>query len=245
MSVRPELWSVNYRTGNRVPQTSTACAFCFRSTNVLSVSYAVHIRFVRYTYVSWPFFVPYLSGTYAPDDFRHRINIFAVFLSVRYPLPLSVDVWQHHQGSHRQVWVNIMDFSKTSKSLSSSFQGLNVHENSFETGVSCFMWLWAQRVNIKYVFAYNDPFISQLTHINHFKHVSIVYWHYSFILYFRRYRRVCCNKYTCINTERSEKQTYTIYIHSEKSIIRTLTDHSFGVARTYVRPSTRLTGTIS
>ena len=52
MSVPPELWTVNYRTGNRVPKTSTACAFCVRSTNVLSISYTVHIRFVRYTSVT-------------------------------------------------------------------------------------------------------------------------------------------------------------------------------------------------
>ena len=37
---------ISYRTGNRDPGTSTACAFCDNSTNVLSVSYTVHIRFV-------------------------------------------------------------------------------------------------------------------------------------------------------------------------------------------------------
>ena len=64
MSVRPALWTVNYRTGNRVSWTSTICAFCNRSTNVLFVSYTVsNIRFVR-TYVNWPFFVRYLLGTY-------------------------------------------------------------------------------------------------------------------------------------------------------------------------------------
>ena len=49
MSVPPELYSVNYRTGNRVPKTSIARGFCVRSMNVLFVSYTVHIRFVRYT----------------------------------------------------------------------------------------------------------------------------------------------------------------------------------------------------
>ena len=31
---------------------STACSFCGRSANVLSVSYTVHIRLVRYTSVT-------------------------------------------------------------------------------------------------------------------------------------------------------------------------------------------------
>ena len=35
-------------TGNRVPGMSTACILCDQSTNVLSVSYTVHICFVRY-----------------------------------------------------------------------------------------------------------------------------------------------------------------------------------------------------
>ena len=39
-------------TGNRVSWTSTACAFCDRSTDVTSVSNTVHIRFVRYTSVT-------------------------------------------------------------------------------------------------------------------------------------------------------------------------------------------------
>ena len=52
MSVRPELWTVNYRTGNRVSWTNTAWAFCDRSTNVLSVSYTVRIRVVRYISVT-------------------------------------------------------------------------------------------------------------------------------------------------------------------------------------------------
>ena len=40
---------VNYRKGKRVSWMSAACAFCVRSTNVLSVSYMVHIHFVHYT----------------------------------------------------------------------------------------------------------------------------------------------------------------------------------------------------
>ena len=50
----------------------TVNAFFDRSLNVLSVSYTVHIRFVRYISVtrtamsvSSPLFVRYLSGTYA------------------------------------------------------------------------------------------------------------------------------------------------------------------------------------
>ena len=46
---------VNCRTGKRVYPTSTACTFSVRSTNVLSVSYMVHIRFVRYTSVTRAF----------------------------------------------------------------------------------------------------------------------------------------------------------------------------------------------
>ena len=34
------------------------------------------------------------------------------------------------QGSYRQVGVKFMDFSRTSKCLSNSFQGLNVNENT-------------------------------------------------------------------------------------------------------------------
>ena len=43
---------VNFRTGNRVSRTNIACAFFDRSSNVLSVSYMVHIRCVRYTSVT-------------------------------------------------------------------------------------------------------------------------------------------------------------------------------------------------
>ena len=48
MSVLP---TVNYRTSKRVSWTGTPCSFCDRSMNVLSVSYTVHIPFVRYTSV--------------------------------------------------------------------------------------------------------------------------------------------------------------------------------------------------
>ena len=64
MSVRPELWTVNCRTGKRVSWPSTACSFCDRSANVLSVSYTVHICFVRYTSATRTF-VDCLFGTYA------------------------------------------------------------------------------------------------------------------------------------------------------------------------------------
>ena len=88
---------VKYRTGNRVPKTSTACAFCVRSANVLSVSDTVHIRFVRYTAVTrtsvdCSLYVTCvvrmrslrLPGRPSPhrDDFHHWINIFCLF-SVR------------------------------------------------------------------------------------------------------------------------------------------------------------------
>ena len=52
MSVQPEFCTVNYRPGKIVSWAITACAFCDRSTNVLSVSYTVHIRFVHYMSVT-------------------------------------------------------------------------------------------------------------------------------------------------------------------------------------------------
>ena len=105
-----KLWN-KYLTQLTKDILSVSCrssAFCDCSTNVLSVAYTVHIRFTRYTSVthtvksvSWPFFVIYLSITYAllvrfmrsfhvprrpsspsrrhssPDE--HRINIFCIF----------------------------------------------------------------------------------------------------------------------------------------------------------------------
>ena len=65
MSVWPELWTVNCQTGKRVSGTSTACSFCDRSANVLSVSYTVHIRFVHYTSVTRRFIDQSLSVTCA------------------------------------------------------------------------------------------------------------------------------------------------------------------------------------
>ena len=59
---------VNFRTGNRVSWTSTACAFCDHSTNVLSVSYTVHIHFVDYTSVT----VGNVSGYRCVSDCRSR-----------------------------------------------------------------------------------------------------------------------------------------------------------------------------
>ena len=116
-------------------------AFFDRSLNVLSVSYTVHIRFVRYISVtrtamsvSSPLFVRYLSGTYAllmrfmrslhhprrpsspprrrsPPD-KHFLHF---FLSVRRPLALSGDMWQHlkkkyNRGYSREMllmWLNL------------------------------------------------------------------------------------------------------------------------------------------
>ena len=101
------------------PSPDWSSAFCDRSTNVLSVAYTVHIRFVRYTSVthtaksvSSPFFVRCLSVTYvlcAPYTFRedphrhtettfiaggtsdkHFLHFF--FLSVRRRLPLSINI---------------------------------------------------------------------------------------------------------------------------------------------------------
>ena len=54
---------VNYRTGKRVFWTSTACTFCDRSTNVLSIFYTVHIRFVHYTSATCTLVDPSLSVT--------------------------------------------------------------------------------------------------------------------------------------------------------------------------------------
>ena len=94
---------INYRTGNRVPGTSTACAFCDHSTNVLSVSYTVHIRFVRYTSVTLTLVDRSLSITCSvrmrslqhlrrlPSPDKQFLHFFCL-LDVRCPLPLSVDM---------------------------------------------------------------------------------------------------------------------------------------------------------
>ena len=63
MFVRPELWTVNCLTGNRVSKTSTAYSICDRSATVLSVSYTVHIRFVCYISVTRTFVDCSLSVT--------------------------------------------------------------------------------------------------------------------------------------------------------------------------------------
>ena len=111
VSVDVRLTSVvngQYRTGNRVSWARTACAFCDRSTNVLSVSYTVHIRFVRYTSATHTLVDRSLSVTCLvpmrslrlprrhspplrrlPSPCKH---FFVFFLSVRRPLPLSVNV---------------------------------------------------------------------------------------------------------------------------------------------------------
>ena len=72
------------RTGNRVSWTSAACPFCDRSTNVLSVSYTVHIRFVRYTSVH----SPPLRRLPSPD--KHFLQIFCPF-GVHYLYPFICD----------------------------------------------------------------------------------------------------------------------------------------------------------
>ena len=77
---------INYRTGNRVRGMSTACAFCDHSTNVMSVSYTVNIRFVGYTSVTLTLVDRSLSVTCSvrmrslqlPRDFHHRINTFLI-----------------------------------------------------------------------------------------------------------------------------------------------------------------------
>ena len=108
-SYEPNFW-LNWRK-ILYPSPDWSSAFCNLSTNVLSVAYTVHIRFVRRTsvahtakYVSWPLFVRYLSVAYAllmrftrslhvsrrpsspPRQLSspddHRINIFCIF-SVR------------------------------------------------------------------------------------------------------------------------------------------------------------------
>ena len=52
MSIRPELRTINYRTGKRFPRTNITCAFIDRSSNVLTISYTVHIRCVRFTSIT-------------------------------------------------------------------------------------------------------------------------------------------------------------------------------------------------
>ena len=107
MSVPPELWTVNNKTYNSVSWTNTTCAFCDRSMNVLSVSYTVHISFVRYTSVTRTlvyrsfFFTcsicmrslrlqrrhsPPLRGL--PSSDKHFLHFFCSF-GVRYPYLLS------------------------------------------------------------------------------------------------------------------------------------------------------------
>ena len=53
MSVPPELYSVNYRTGNKVPKTSIARGFCVRSMNVLFVSYQMSNYIMQYIVTAW------------------------------------------------------------------------------------------------------------------------------------------------------------------------------------------------
>ena len=107
MSVWPELWTVNCRTGSIVSRTSTASAFFDRSANVLSVSYTVYIRFVCYTFVTLTFVDRFLSVTClvsmcslwlprrsAPPLRRlqsidkYILHFFFPF-DIRYPYPLS------------------------------------------------------------------------------------------------------------------------------------------------------------
>ena len=96
-SYEPNFW-LNWRK-IYYPSPDWSSAFCDRSTNVLSVAYTLHIRFVRFASVthtaksvSWPFFVRYLYVTYAllmllcgpytfrknphlhGDDFHHWMN---------------------------------------------------------------------------------------------------------------------------------------------------------------------------
>ena len=102
MSVRPELWTVSFSTGNRVPRTNIACAFFDRSTNVLSVSYTVHIRCVRYASLSRTLVDRSLSVTCSahmrslrlpwrlPSPDEHFLQFFCPF-GVRYLYPLICD----------------------------------------------------------------------------------------------------------------------------------------------------------
>ena len=109
MSFRPELRTVNCRTGKRVSPTSAACSFCDRSANVLSVPYTVHIRFVRYTSVTRTFGDRSLSVASLvrmhslrlprrssqplrrlPSPDKQFLHIFCPF-GVRYPYPFICD----------------------------------------------------------------------------------------------------------------------------------------------------------
>ena len=113
------------------PSPDWSSAFCDRSANVLSVAFTVHNCFVHYTSVtyaaksiSWPFFVCYKCATHAFYVLLTRSGktliatettfitgwtldyIFCIFLSVHHPLPLSVNVWQHHYTAlvHRFIF---------------------------------------------------------------------------------------------------------------------------------------------
>ena len=93
---------INYRAGNRVPGTSTASAFCDHSTNILSISYTVHIRFVRYTSVTLTLVDRSLSITCSvrmrylqlpwrlPPPDKHFLHFFCP-LGVHYLYPLICD----------------------------------------------------------------------------------------------------------------------------------------------------------
>ena len=66
-----------------------------------------------------------------PASFTHNLIILSlgckVFISVS---PRMQRYCRLVLGSYRQVWVKFKDFSRTSKSLSNSFQGLYVNENT-------------------------------------------------------------------------------------------------------------------
>ena len=69
--VRPES-TVNFRTGKRVPRTNITCALFDRSSNVLTVSYTVHIRCVRLTEKACKRYIE--PGSYAePSNFLHFV----------------------------------------------------------------------------------------------------------------------------------------------------------------------------
>ena len=113
---------VNYSTGDRVLRTNNACAYFDRSTNVLSVSYTVHIRFVRYTSVTRTLVDRSLSVTCSvrlrslrlprrpsppprrfPSPDKYFLHFFCPFDN-RYLYPLICDstiyIRQHHKLFH-------------------------------------------------------------------------------------------------------------------------------------------------
>ena len=106
-----------------------------RFVRFLYGTYSFCPLYIRYSSVSWPFFplvdrslsatcpvrmryscVLCASYTFGDDlhrhrdDFHHRINFFVLFLSVRRPLTLSGDIWQHLKNSESTTSLSVYTF---------------------------------------------------------------------------------------------------------------------------------------